>query len=183
MVNTQVRQTKCLFTNKWRLFLTIIEVTLCAQTPGDSSFGTLKKTNWRYCIAELTFIFGVLIKPAIISEHFREYRSPIRTFGKKKNKRHGLPVHRFYHAAFAPKRWNGTETALILRYGDCRFLPNANCGEKNFESGAKREGRSGFRKQYIFFFFFFFLPYNHIEALHKCLSQCAQKVCSRRLKI
>ena len=39
-----------------------------------------------------------------------------------------------------------------LRYGDCRFLPNTNCDEKNFESGAKREGRSGFRKQDIFFF-------------------------------
>ena len=64
-------------------------------------------------------------------------------------------MHRFYHAAFAPKRWNGTETALGLCYGDCRFLLNANCGEKNVESGAKREGRSGFRKQDIFFFFFF----------------------------
>ena len=91
-----------------------------------------------------------IIKPAIISEHFREYRSPIRTFGKKQ--RHGLPVHRFYHAAFAPKQWNGTETALVLHYGDCRFLPNANCGEKNFESGAKQEGLSGFRKQDIIFF-------------------------------
>ena len=29
VVNTQVRQTTCLFTNKWRLFLTVIEVTLC----------------------------------------------------------------------------------------------------------------------------------------------------------
>ena len=91
-----------------------------------------------------------VIKPAIISEHFREYRSPIRTLGKKQ--RHGLPVHRFYHVAFALKRLNGTETTLGLRYRDCRFLPNANCGEKNFESGAKREGRSGFRKQDIFFY-------------------------------
>ena len=32
-----------------------------------------------------------VIKPVIISEHFREYRSPIRTFGKKQ--RHGLPLH------------------------------------------------------------------------------------------
>ena len=84
-----------------------------------------------------------------MSEHFREYRSPIRTFGKKR--RHGLPVHRFYHAAFAPKRWNGTETALVLRYGDCRFFMDANCGKKKFESGAKQEGRSSFRKQDIFF--------------------------------
>ena len=61
-------------------------------------------------------------------------------------------MHQFNHAAFAPKRWNGTETVLGLRYGDCRFLPNANCGEKKFELGAKREGRSGFWKQDIFFF-------------------------------
>ena len=39
-----------------------------------------------------------------------------------------------------------------LRYGDCQCLPNANCGEKNFESGAKWEVRSGFRKQDFFFF-------------------------------
>ena len=57
-------------------------------------------------------------------------------------------MHRFYHAAFTPKRWNGAETALGLR----RFLPNANCGEKKIESGAKREGQSGFRKQDLFLF-------------------------------
>ena len=62
-------------------------------------------------------------------------------------------MHRFYHAAFAPKRWNGAETALGLRL----LLPNANCGEKKIESGEKREGQSGFRKQDIFFFFFFCL--------------------------
>ena len=62
----------------------------------------------------------------------------------KKQQQHGLPVHRFYHAAFAPKWWNGAETALGLRYGDCRFLPYANYGEKKFQSGAKREGRSVF---------------------------------------
>ena len=59
-------------------------------------------------------------------------------------------MHQRNHAAFAPKRWNGAETALDLRYEDCRFLPNANCGEKNFQSGAKWEGRLGFRKQDIF---------------------------------
>ena len=107
-----------------------------------------KKTNWRYCIAVLTFIFGECNKA---SDNIWTFpRIPIHTFGKKQ--RHGLPVHRFYHAAFAPKRWNGTETALVLRYRDCRFLPNAYCGEKIFESGAKREGRSGFRNQDIFFF-------------------------------
>ena len=41
--------------------------------------------------------------------------------------------------------------ALGLFYGDCRILPKANGGEKNLESGAKGEGRSGFRKQDIFF--------------------------------
>ena len=56
-------------------------------------------------------------------------------------------MHRFYSAAFAPKRWNGAETALGLR----RFLPNANYGETKIESGTKREGQSGFRKQDIFF--------------------------------
>ena len=49
------------------------------------------------------------------------------------------------------KNPKGSLVALGLCYGDCWFLPNANCGEKNFGSGAKREGRSGFRKQDIFF--------------------------------
>ena len=61
------------------------------------------------------------------------------TLGKKQ--RHGLTVHRFYHAAFAPKQWNGAEMALGLRYGDCRLFLNANCGEKNLESG--QNGRVG----------------------------------------
>ena len=90
-----------------------------------------------------------VIEPAIISEHFREYRSPIRTLEKKQ--RHGLPVHRFYHAAFAQKRWNGAETALGLRYGDCRFLPNANCGEKNLSQGAKPGGSVRFPETRHFF--------------------------------
>ena len=68
----------------------------------------------------------------------------------EKKQRHGLPVHWFYHAAFAPKRWNGTETVLGLRYGECRFLPNANCGENNFiESGGGGEG--GANKTFLFF--------------------------------
>ena len=75
----------------------------------------------------------------------------VRTLDKK----HGLAVHRFYHAALAPKRRYGAETALGLRY-DCRFLPKANCGEKKLQSWAKGEGQSGFRKQDIFFFLFFF---------------------------
>ena len=40
---------------------------------------------------------------------------------------------------------------LGLRYRDCRFLLNANCGVKNLESGTKREGRSGFWNQDFFF--------------------------------
>ena len=43
-----------------------------------------------------------------------------------------------------------------MALGLCRFLPNANCSEKKIESGAKREGQSGFQKQIFFFFFFFF---------------------------
>ena len=108
-----------------------------------------KKTNWRYCIVELTFTFGECNKASDNIWTFPGVPVPDIYIGKKQW--HGLPVHRFYHAAFAQKRWNGTEMALGLRYGECRFLPNANCGEKNFESGAKQEGRSGFRKQDIFF--------------------------------
>ena len=76
------------------------------------------------------------------------------------NKKHGLPVHRFYHA-LTPKRRNGDETAL--GYGDCQFLANANCGENILQSGAKGKGRSGFRKQDNFFFFFFCLKCNDIR--------------------
>ena len=79
-----------------------------------------------------------VIKPAIISEHFRGYRSTIRTLEKK---RHGLPVHQCYHAAFALKQWNGAKTALGLRYGNWRFLPNANCGENILSRG--QNGRVG----------------------------------------
>ena len=81
-----------------------------------------------------------VIQPAIISEHFREYRSPVRTLGKENNNMvylctgfTMLPLHG--NDGMEPKR---------------RFLPNAKCGEKEFESGAKREGQSGFRKQDIF---------------------------------
>ena len=117
-----------------------------------------------------------VIKPAIISEHFQEYQSPIRTFGKK---RHGLHVHRFYHAAFAPKRWNRTKTALVLRYGDCRFLPNANCGKKIFKLGAKRVGQSVSGTKT---FFFGLMPYGNNKGadqpahLHSLIS--AFVVCS-----
>ena len=41
---------------------------------------------------------------------------------------------------------------LGLCYRDCRFLLNTNCDEKHLESGAKGEGRSGFRKQDVLFF-------------------------------
>ena len=109
-----------------------------------------KKTNWRYYIAELTFIFGDCNKASDNIWTFSRVPVPDTYIGKKTTTRFTCaPV---YHAAFAPKWWNGTETVLGLRYEDCWFLPNANCGEKNFESGAKREGLSGFRKQDIFFF-------------------------------
>ena len=89
--------------------------------------------------------------------HSRQYFGPRYVhWEKKKQPRHGLPVHRFYNAAFAPRRWNGTETALGLRYGDCRFLPNANCGEKTLSRGQNgRVGRVSRNKTFFFFFVFF----------------------------
>ena len=136
MVNTQVRQTMFVYKqmevvsyHNWSDFVYI------------DSWGFVvwdfTKTNWRYCFAELTFIFGDCNKASDNIGTFPRVPVPDTYIWKK---RHGLPVHRFYHAAFAPQRRNGTETALILRYGDCRFLPNANCGEKKIESGAKRVG-------------------------------------------
>ena len=66
--------------------------------------------------------------------------------------------------------WNGAEAAPGLR----RFLSNANCGEKNNESGPQREGQSGFRKQ-EFFFFFFGLKVQMTD-LYSCCFNSALKV-------
>ena len=146
MVNTQVRQTTCLLTSKWKLFLTRIGVNLCTQTAGDSSFLDFKKTNWRHCIAELTFIFG---ECNIASDNIWTFPSVpvLDTYIGEKKQQHGLPVHRFYDAAFAPKRWNGAETALGLR----RFLPNANCGENNLSRGQNgRVSRVSGNKTFFF---------------------------------
>ena len=104
-----------------------------------------------------------VIKLAIISKHFREYRSLIRTLGR-------TPVHWFYHAAFAPKRWNGTKMVLGLHYGDCRFLPNANCGEKNLGRGQNgRVGRVSGNKTFFFFFFFSFCLRRDVLTHYDCV--------------
>ena len=91
-----------------------------------------------------------VIKPAIISEHFREYRSPIRTLGKNNDMVYlctgftMLPLHR--NDGMEPKR----HLAYATEIAD--FYRMQIVAKKNFELGAKREGRSGFRKQDIFFF-------------------------------
>ena len=112
-----------------------------------------------YCIAEFTFIFDEFNKAS--DNILRFPRIPVQSTAVcTLDKKDGLPVHRFYHAALAPNRRNGAKPALGLRYGDRRFLPNVNCGEKHLQSGAKGEGRSGFRKQ-DFFFFFCLREHNH----------------------
>ena len=80
-----------------------------------------------------------VIQPAIKSEHFREYRSPLRTLGGGgEQQHHGLPVHRFYHAdRMEPKR--------RLAYAD--FYRMQIVAKNNFGRGQQ----SGFRKQDIFF--------------------------------
>ena len=90
-----------------------------------------KKTNWRHCIAELTFIFG----------ECNTASDNIWTIPRVQQQ-HGLPVHRFYHAAFAPKR--------RLAHADF-YRMQIVAKKKKTESGAKREGQSGFRKQDINF--------------------------------
>ena len=114
---------------------------------GDSSFLDFKKTNWRHCIAELTFIFCECNTASDNIWTFPKVPVPDTYIGEKQQQQHGLPVHRFYHAAFAPKRWNGPETALGLR----RFLPNANCREKKNEWGQNgRVSRVSGNKTFLF---------------------------------
>ena len=102
-----------------------------------------------YCIAELTFEFNKASDNILTFPRILVQSTAVNTLDKK----HGLPVHRFYHAALAPKRQNGAKTALGLCYGDCQFLPNANCGKKNFESGSKRGESVGFLETRYFFYF------------------------------
>ena len=95
-----------------------------------------------------------VIQPAIIFEHFREYRSTIRTLGKKYNNNMVylctgftmLPLHRN----------DGMEPKRRLAYADFYRMQIVAKKKKKNESGAKREGQSGFQKQDIFFFFFSF---------------------------
>ena len=108
-----------------------------------------KKTNWRYCIAELTFIFGVCNKASDNIWTFPRAEVPDTYIGKKNNNMVYLctcfimlPLHRN----------DGMESKRRLAYATdiADFYRMQNCGEKYFESGAKREGRWGFRKQDIF---------------------------------
>ena len=108
-----------------------------------------QKNNCEYCIAELTFILDELNKASDNILKFPRISTGLRTLDKKNIV---YLYTGFIMLPLAPKQWNGAETALGLRYGDCRFLSKANCGEKNLQSGAKGEGRLGFRKQDIFFF-------------------------------
>ena len=86
-----------------------------------------------------------VIKAAIISEHPR-YVGPIRAL-EKKRRRHGLPVHRFYHVAFASKQWNGAETALGLRYRDCRLFQMQIVAKKILSQGQNRRVGRVFRNK------------------------------------
>ena len=111
----------------------------CSLTAGDiidSSIRNFKKNNCRYCIAELTFEFNKASDNILTLLRKPVQSTAVRTLDKK----HGLPVHRFYHAALAPKRRNGAETALCLRYGDCRFLTECKLWRKKFSVGGKRVG-------------------------------------------
>ena len=120
-----------------------------------------KKNYCRYCIAELTFEFNKASDYILTFPRIQVESTAVRTLDNK----HGLPVHRFYHAALAPKRRNGAETTLGLRYGDCRFLPNANCGEKSFESGGKMGGSVGFPETRHFLGGLSFIPAEDIDQI------------------
>ena len=108
MVNTQARQTTCLFTNKWRF----VSYHNWSDIVYIDSWGffvwDFKKTNWRYCIAELTFIFGECNKASDNIWTFREYRSLIHTLGKNSDMVYlctsftMLPLHR--NDGMEPKR-------------------------------------------------------------------------------
>ena len=59
---------------------------------------------------------------------------------------------------------DGTKTALGLRYGDCRFLPNANCGKKNLSRGKNgRVGRVSGNKTFFFLALYEILLLNLIQ--------------------
>ena len=112
-------------------------------------FGTFKRIIAGTELQNLLLYLKILIKPAINIKKFP--RIPVQSTAVcTLDKKHGLPVYRFYHAALAPNNWMEPKRHLVY----CRFLLNANCGEKNLQSGqtcAKGEGWSGFQKQDIFF--------------------------------
>ena len=129
--------------------------------------GTLKRLTEGAVLQNWPFIYlvTVIIKPAIISEHFREYRCPIRTLGKK--------TTLFTCAPDSPcclctetMKWDRNGAWLTLWrlpiFTECKFRR-----KKNWV-GAKREGQSGFRKQYIFFF----CGLIRIESSYQTISGC-----------
>ena len=109
-------------------------------------------TNWRYCIAEMTYIFGGCNKASDNMWTSPWVPVPNTYIGKK--------MTWFTCAPVLPcclcTETNGAETALGLRYGDCRFLPNANCGEKIWVRG-KKGGSVGFPETRHFFFWPYWL--------------------------
>ena len=113
-----------------------------------------KKINWRYCIAELTFIFGECNKASDNIWTFPRVPVPDTYIWKKTTT--WFTCAPVIPCCLCTETWNGTETVLVLRYGDCRLLPNANCGEKNLSRGQNgRVGRVSGNKTFFFFFFFF----------------------------
>ena len=146
MVNTQVRQTTCLFTNKWRLFLTITEVTLCTQTAGNSSFGTLKRLTEGTVLQNWHLYLVNVIKPAIISEHFR-VAVPDTYIWKKTT---------WFTCAPVLPCCLCTETMEWNRNGKLQRLPiftECKLWRKKFWVGGKTGGSVGFLETKTFFFF------------------------------
>ena len=121
-----------------------------------------KNTNWRYCIAELTFIFGECNKASDNIWTFPRVLVPDTYIGKK-------ITTWFTCAPVLPcclctetMEWNWNSAWLTLQR--LPILPNANCGEKNFESGGKTEWSVGFPETRHFFFFLG--PYNFLSYMN-----------------
>ena len=135
----------CLFTTNGGCFLPLLKWLwgFVVWTLKRLTEGTVLQ-NWR------SYLVNV-IKPSIISEHFREYRSLILTVGKNNDMVYlwtsftMLPLHR--NNGMEPKRRLAYATEIAA------FYQMQIVAKKILSRGAKREGRSGFRKQDIFFFF------------------------------
>ena len=133
-----------------KLYLSIY---LCTQTAGDTSFLDFKKTNWRHCIAELTFIFG---EYNTASDNIRTFpRVPVSdayTGGKNNNMVYlctgftMMPLHRN----------DGMEPKRRLAYADFYQMQIV---AKKIWVGGKTGGSVGFSETRHFFFFFFALKF------------------------